>query len=38
MQTTWIVFAFVAFMSLVLFAVDKTIEWGLYDLVLGWKR
>jgi len=36
-QTTWVVFAFVALMSLVLFAVDKIIEWGLYDVVLGWK-
>jgi preprotein translocase subunit SecE len=37
-QTTWVVFAFVAVMALFLFAVDKTIEWGLYDLILGWKR
>jgi len=37
-QTTWVVFAFVALMSLLLFAVDKIIEWGLYDLLLGWKR
>jgi preprotein translocase subunit SecE len=37
-QTTWVVFGFVAVMSLVLFFVDKTIEWGLYDLILGWKR
>ncbi len=36
-QTTWVVFAFVAVMSVVLFGVDKFIEWGLYDLVLGWK-
>jgi preprotein translocase subunit SecE len=32
-----VVFAFVAVMALFLFLVDKTIEWGLYDLVLGWK-
>jgi preprotein translocase subunit SecE len=38
LQTTWVVFAFVAVMSIVLFLVDRTIEWGLYDLVLGWKR
>jgi preprotein translocase subunit SecE len=38
LQTTWVVFAFVAIMSLLLFMVDKIIEWGLYDLVLGWKR
>lgn len=38
MQTTWVVFGFVAVMSVVLFLVDKVIEWGLYDLILGWKR
>jgi preprotein translocase subunit SecE len=38
LQTTWVVFGFVAIMSIVLFLVDRTIEWGLYDLVLGWKR
>jgi len=38
LQTTWVVFAFVAVMSVLLFLVDKTIEWGLYDVVLGWKR
>jgi preprotein translocase subunit SecE len=38
LHTTWVVFAFVAIMSVVLFLVDKTIEWGLYDVVLGWKR
>jgi len=37
-QTTWVVFAFVVFMALFLFAVDKAIEYGLYDLILGWKR
>ena len=36
-NTTGVVFAFVAVMALFLFLVDKTIEWGLYDLVLGWK-
>jgi preprotein translocase subunit SecE len=36
-QTTWVVFGFVAIMSLLLYAVDKIIEWGLYDLLLGWK-
>lgn len=37
-QTTWVVFGFVAIMALVLFFVDKVIEWGLYDMILGWKR
>jgi preprotein translocase subunit SecE len=37
-QTTWVVFGFVAIMSLLLFFVDKVIEWGLYDVILGWKR
>lgn len=38
LQTTVTVFAFVAVMSVILFLVDKAIEWGLYDLLLGWKR
>jgi preprotein translocase subunit SecE len=37
-QTTGVVFLFVAIMAIFLFLVDKSIEWGLYDLVLGWKR
>jgi len=37
-QTTGVVFLFVAIMALFLFLVDKSIEYGLYDLVLGWKR
>jgi len=37
-QTTGVVFLFVAIMAIFLFLVDKTIEYGLYDLVLGWKR
>ena len=37
-QTTGAVFVFVAVMALFLFLVDKAIEYGLYDLVLGWKR
>lgn len=37
-QTTWVVFAFVTVMALFLFAVDRAIEYGLYDLLLGWKR
>jgi len=37
-QTTGVVFLFVAIMAIFLFLVDKAIEYGLYDLVLGWKR
>jgi len=37
-QTTGVVFLFVAIMAVFLFLVDKSIEYGLYDLVLGWKR
>jgi preprotein translocase subunit SecE len=38
MQMTGYVFAFVFVMALFLWATDKTLEWVLYDLVLGWKR
>jgi preprotein translocase subunit SecE len=38
MQMTGYVFAFVVVMALFLFLTDKTLEWVLYDLVLGWKR
>jgi preprotein translocase subunit SecE len=38
MQMTGYVFAFVFVMALFLFLTDKTLEWVLYDLVLGWKR
>ncbi|MDT7834154.1 preprotein translocase subunit SecE [Aquabacterium sp. OR-4] len=38
MQMTGYVFAFVFAMAIFLFATDKTIEWVLYDLILGWKR
>jgi preprotein translocase subunit SecE len=34
---TGIVFALVAAMALFLFIVDKLLEWGLYDLLLGWR-
>jgi preprotein translocase subunit SecE len=34
---TGIVFALVVAMALFLFIVDKLLEWGLYDLLLGWK-
>jgi preprotein translocase subunit SecE len=38
MQMTGYVFAFVVVMAFFLFLTDKTLEWVLYDLVLGWKR
>ena len=38
LQTTGLVFAFVVVMALFLFLTDKTLEWLLYDLILGWKR
>ena len=37
-QMTGYVFAFVFAMALFLWMTDKTLEWVLYDLVLGWKR
>jgi len=37
MQMTGYVFAFVFVMALFLWLTDKTLEWVLYDLVLGWK-
>lgn len=36
-QMTAYVFAFVLVMSVFLWATDKTVEWVLYHLVLGWK-
>jgi preprotein translocase subunit SecE len=38
MQMTGYVFAFVFVMALFLWMTDKTLEWLLYDLVLGWRR
>jgi preprotein translocase subunit SecE len=37
-QITVYVFAFVVVMALFLWLTDKTLEWVLYDLLLGWKR
>ena len=37
-QMTLYVFLFVLAMALFLFLTDKTLEWLLYDLILGWKR
>jgi preprotein translocase subunit SecE len=36
-NVTGVVFGFVAIMSVFLFVVDKTIEWGVYDVLLRWK-
>ena len=38
LQMTAYVFAFVFVMALFLWLTDKTLEWVLYDLVLGWRR
>jgi preprotein translocase subunit SecE len=38
MQTTAAVFAFVVAMAIFLWVSDKTLEWVLYDLILGWKK
>jgi preprotein translocase subunit SecE len=41
-KETWMVtlyvFAFVTVMAIFLWLVDKSLEWLLYDLVLGWKQ
>ena len=37
-QMTLVVFAFVVIMSLFLWAVDKTLEFALFDLLLGWRK
>jgi preprotein translocase subunit SecE len=38
MQTTAAVFAFVVVMAVFLWLTDMTLEWVLYELVLGWKK
>ena len=38
MQTTAAVFGFVVVMAVFLWLSDKTLEWVLYDLILGWKK
>jgi preprotein translocase subunit SecE len=38
MQTTAAVFAFVVVMAVFLWLTDKTLEWVLYDIVLGWRK
>ena len=37
-QTAVAVFGFVVVMAVFLWIVDKSLEWTLYDLVLGWKK
>ena len=37
-QTTLLVFGFVVVMAIFLYLTDKSLEWVLYDLVLGWKK
>jgi preprotein translocase subunit SecE len=37
-QMTAYVFAFVFVMALFLWLTDKTLEWVLYDLLLGWRK
>ena len=37
-QMTLYVFGFVAIMAIFLYTTDKTLEWILYDLILGWKK
>ena len=37
-QTTAAVFAFVVVMAVYLWISDKTLEWVLYDVILGWKK
>ena len=38
LQTTAAVFAFVVVMAVFLWISDKTLEWILYDLIMGWKK
>jgi len=37
-QITMLVFAFVAVMALFLWGTDKTLEFLMYDVILGWKQ
>ena len=38
LQMTGYVFAFVFVMALFMWVTDKTLEWLMYDLILGWRR
>ncbi|MEY4592863.1 MAG: preprotein translocase subunit SecE [Pseudomonadota bacterium] len=37
-MTTAAVFAFVVVMAVILYLTDKTLEWVMYDIILGWKK
>ncbi len=37
-QMTAYVFAFVVVMALFLWLTDKTLEWAIFDLILGWRK
>ena len=37
MQMTGYVFVFVFVMALFMWLTDKTLEWAIFDLVLGWR-
>ena len=37
-QTTAAVFGFVVLMAFILYLTDKTLEWVMYDIILGWKK
>jgi len=37
-QTTAVVFGFVLIMAIFLWVTDKTLEYVLYDLFLGWRK
>ena len=38
LQMTGYVFAFVFVMALFMWLTDKTLEWAIFDLILGWRR
>jgi preprotein translocase subunit SecE len=38
LQMTAYVFAFVVVMALFLWLTDKTLEWLMYSVILGWKK
>jgi preprotein translocase subunit SecE len=38
MQMTLYVFGFVVIMALFLWFTDKTLEWVIFDLILGWRK
>ena len=38
LQTTGLVFVFVIIMAFFLWLTDKSLEWVLYDLILGWRN